>query len=125
MEINEDFFSESTKAIQDYLEDRWLLVKLKITDKVVKVGGIIIVGFLVMTLVIVFLLMLGVLGAYFFASLTGSMISGLAIITGIYLVAILIVLFILKKWIQTTIVNKLIKQIFAPNKVKTKIINHV
>ncbi len=124
MEITKDFFAESKKAIQEYLENRILLLKLKATEKVSKAWASVVIGVLAMMLVFVFLILLCILGGFFFASLTGSTVGGFAIITGIYLVIILVVLFILKKWVESCIVNQVIRRFFSQNKVKTKIVNN-
>jgi hypothetical protein len=124
MELKEDFFTGSKEAIQEYIEDRLLLIKLNVVDKISKAVAIFAIAMIGTILGIVFLVMLGILGGFYFSSLTGDNISGFAIASGVYLVIIVLVLIILKNWIQTTIVNKIIRGIFNKDKVKSKIINN-
>lgn len=124
MELKEDFFTGSKEALQEYLEDKLLLLKLQVVDKISKLIAMLAIVVLGTILAGVFLVLLGILGGYFFSSLTGDYVSGFAIITGIYLILIVLVLILLKNWIQTSIVNRIIRQLFNHDKVKSKIINN-
>lgn len=124
MELKEDFFTGSTEALKEYIEDRLLLLKLQAVNKISKAVAMIAIAMVGILLGIGFLIMLGILGGFFFASLTGDNVSGFAIATGVYLLIVVLVLVVLKNWIQTTIVNKIIRWIFQQDKVKSKIINN-
>ena len=119
MEIKENYFADTKASVQDYLEDRLLLFKLQATDKVSKGAAMAAVILISTILGIVFLVLLGMTGGYFFASLTGDLASGFAIMTGIFLVLIVIVLVVLKKTIQSTVINAMIRSLFKKDKTVT------
>jgi Zn-dependent protease with chaperone function len=118
MEMKEDFFTDSKEAVKEYLEERLLLLKLKMVDKISK--GVAMMAIFVICIILgaVFLILLGIFGGFFFSSLTGGYASGFAIITGIYLIIIVLVLIVLKNWIQSSIINKIIRHLLSQNKVK-------
>jgi hypothetical protein len=119
MEIKENYFADTKASVQDYLEDRLLLFKLQATDKVSKGAALFATLFIAAILGIVFLVLLGMTGGYFFASLTDSLASGFAIMTGIYLVIIVLVLVVMKKKIQSTVINAMIRGLFKKDKTVT------
>ena len=123
MELKEDFFTSSKEAVKEYLEDRLLLLKLQVVDKISKGVAMMAIFVICTFLGGVFLILLGIFGGFYFSSLTGDYTSGFAIIAGIYLVIILLVLIVLKNSIQSLIINKIIRHLFK-NKVKSKIIDN-
>jgi len=67
-------------------------------------------------LAIVFLVLLGITGGFFFTTLTGNPVSGFGIVTGIYLVLIVLVVVVLKRKIELSVINAMIRQVFNKEK---------
>jgi hypothetical protein len=61
----------------------------------------------------VFIVLLGIAGGFFFSSLTGNPVSGFGIVAGIYLVLIVLIVVVLKKKIESSVINAVIRQLFS------------
>jgi putative superfamily III holin-X len=116
MDLKEDYFTETKESLRAYVEDKLLLLKLQATDKVSKAAASFATIFLATILGIVFLVLLGITGGFFFSSLTGNPVSGFGIMTGIYLVLIVLVVVVLKKKIESSVINAIIRQLFSKEK---------
>ncbi len=111
METNNSFFTESRKELEQYLQDRLLLMKMQGTDKLSRVVAMlfsVIAIAMVSGLIIMFL---SIMAGYFFAERTGSLFKGFAIVTGFYAV-LLAVLVLGRKYYEKEIINRIIRIVF-------------
>ncbi len=109
MQTKVNVFTESFKSAQDYLHQRMTLIKLQVIEKVSSLIASIVAGVLIALLGFFILLSLSIMGGFYFAELTGSNYIGFGIITGIYVVLLLIVFALRKKVIGKSIINSVIK----------------
>ncbi len=109
MQTKVNVFTESFKSAQDYLHQRMTLIKLQVIEKVSSLLASIVAGVLIALLGFFILLSLSIMGGFYFAELTGSNYIGFGIMTGVYVVLLLIVFALRKKVIGKSIINSVIK----------------
>lgn len=106
------FFSESREQIEQYIQDRFLLIKLQVAEKTARMVGL----FFTVLTVVVFgffvLLFIGMMGGYWFASLTDSLSLGFGIVTAIYLFLLILIVLFRKTLIEKCLGNIIIKAFF-------------
>jgi hypothetical protein len=108
----QNFFKEAKSAIEQYIKDRLLLVKLQAVEKISQ--GIASAVFVVLLLFFGFFmwLFLNITAGFFFGYLLGNTFWGFAIVTGFYLLLIIILL-ISRKALAKSITNTVIKSFFG------------
>ncbi len=113
METNPDnFFADAKKEFDLYVRDRIWLFKLQAGEKSAFVASKMALLTIFSVLVFFFLFFLGILSGFLLSSFTGSYLTGFGIITGIYLLLILI-LFYCRKSLQKKMVDYFIRLFFA------------
>jgi len=112
MEEKEDFFKESKKAIEEYIEERMLLFKLQSIEKASKLIAVLFTGLLLAILGFFILLFLSIMLGYFFASITGSLYLGFGIVAAFYLILFLVIFKIRKTVLEKYIINTVIETFF-------------
>ncbi|MFY9463849.1 MAG: phage holin family protein [Sediminibacterium sp.] len=90
MSESEHFFSDTRKELENYLENRVLLLKMQMAEKTGRLVGKIIVLLVLTLLLICFLFFLSLMAGYYFAGLTGSLMIGFGIVAGFYLLVLVI-----------------------------------
>lgn len=105
------FFTDTKLAIEDYIQSRILLLKLQAVEKISKLCSAVFAGLLMAILGFFVILFVSIMAAYYFATLTGSVYVGFAIISGFYLL-LLILLIIFKKQIFEKVVTSLAINLF-------------
>ena len=113
MKKEEDsFFAETRTQLEDYIQDRLLLIKLQTAEKTARLAGILIAVLVIALLSFFVLLFISIMGGYYFASLTGSLFSGFGIIAAFYLLLLLVIIKNRKKLIESKVSNTIIKTFF-------------
>lgn len=112
MEKEADFFTESKQKIQDYVQDRLLLLKLEMVEKTSKLVAVMFISLLIAVLSLFILLFLSFMAGYYFATVTGSLYLGFGIVCGFYVLLLAFILLAGKKLLHTYITNKVIETIF-------------
>lgn len=105
------FFSDAKKELEDYLQNRALLIKMQAADKSSKLIARLTVVILLGLLAFCVLFFLSMMAGYFFARLTGSLEWGFAIVAGGYLLVFLF-FFLMKKKITQLITDTIIQILF-------------
>ncbi len=108
----ESFFAETRNQLEDYIQDRLLLIKLQTAEKTARLAGILSALLVIALLSFFVLLFISIMGGYFFASLTGSLYLGFGIIAAFYLVLLLVIIQNRKKLIESKVSNTIIKTFF-------------
>ena len=116
MEEQKSFFAESKEAVEQYLEDRILLIKLQTTEKISKLIAAMFTSLLIAILGFFILLFLSIMAGYYFASLTGSNFLGFGIVAAFYLILLGVIIAIRKNVIQKNIINMVIEVMFEKTK---------
>lgn len=104
-----DYFERLETLGEQYLRDRIQLLKLEATEKSATVGSAALVFFVVAMLAMFMLFFVSLMGAYYFAELTGSLFYGFSIVTGIYFLLLILVLALRKNTITPKLTNLLIR----------------
>ncbi|MBV9961057.1 MAG: phage holin family protein [Parafilimonas sp.] len=108
-ETTADYFQDiKTKATQ-YVQQRLLLFRLQATEKISKIAATIITTVLLAVIGLFLLIFLSVTAALWIGESLGSNAAGFGIVTGFYLLVFLFVMFVLKKILQNSFINKLIR----------------
>jgi len=112
MEKQENFFAESKEKLEQYLQDRLLLFKLQTVEKTSKLIAIMFIGLMVTLISLFILIFLSIMGGYYFASLLGSLYWGFGVVTGIYVLLLVLLIVAGKKWVHLYITNTIIEIFF-------------
>lgn len=115
MDEQQSFFTDSKNAIENYLKNRLLLLKLQSVNAISKLIATMVAVVLMLVFGFFILVFLSITAGYFFAHLTGSLGWGFAIVTGIYILLLILVL-VLKKSLQKTIINSIINSFLKSKK---------
>ncbi|MBZ5858216.1 phage holin family protein [Flavihumibacter profundi] len=110
MEQQEPGYFEQTEAmLRQYVNDRILLLKLKASQQSAKLAAQVFVLMIMVLLGLLVLLFLSLTAAYYFADLTGSLLYGFGIVAGFYLLLLIIVLLVRKKYLSPYLTNMVIR----------------
>lgn len=104
-----NFFSETKNLFQTYVGDRFTLIKLQAVEKISVITAAVVSGVVLFILAIFFLISLTIMLGLLFGKLLHDNWLGFAVVTGIYLLLILIVVFFGKKLFGNAITHKLIQ----------------
>ena len=115
MNEQEDFFAASKTALEKYIEDRILLLKLQSVEKISVLVSLMFTGLLMALLSFFVLLFISIMAGYYFASLTESMFAGFGIVAGFYIILLIILATAGKKYLTVFITNLVIKIFFDQN----------
>ena len=111
-----NFFEESKDAIKRYLQDRLLLLKLQLTEKIAKLISVMFACLMIAVLIFFIILFLSIMAGFYFASLTGSNFWGFGIVAAFYLILLIIIIILRKKVLQKSIINMIIAIMFEKTK---------
>lgn len=112
METQEQFFKESGEKIQEYVQDRLLLVKLQAVEKISKLVAVMFAVLVVAVLVFFISLFLSIMAGYYFAEITGSMYLGFGIVAAIYIILLVTLIALRKSVLERMITNTVINILF-------------
>ena len=105
------FFTDAKQELEDYIQNRILLAKMQVADKVSdKLAAGALMGILG-TLFVFALIFGGIMAAYYLTDLTGSLVKGFGYVAAFFLGLALVVL-IFRKAIASSVRNSIIKNIF-------------
>ncbi len=105
----ENFFVEMKEMVEEYAEDRILLLKLQATEKAARVSSSLFLGVVVGTLGLVVFMIASFIAGYYLSMAVNSYPGGFAILGGIYLLLILLVIYIHKKYTGKIVADKVVK----------------
>ena len=108
MPEEQDFFKDTKHKLQQYIQQRILLLRLEATEKVSRIASTIITSVLIIVVGLFLLVFASITAGLWLASITGSLIAGFGIVALFYLVVFLFVIIFLKKMLQNLFINKLI-----------------
>jgi len=110
------FFEESKDAIKRYLQDKLLLLKLQLTEKIAKLISVMFTCLMIAVLIFFIILFLSIMAGFYFASLTGSNFWGFGIVAAFYLILLIIIIILRKRVLQKSIINMIIAVMFEKTK---------
>ena len=115
--MNEEanYFQDTVKRVKQYIDQRILLLRLQATEKVSRIAATIITTVLLSVIGIFLLIFLSITAALWLGEILNSNAAGFGIVTLFYLLVFLFVMFVLKKMLQNTFINKLIQLFHKKN----------
>lgn len=111
MSESEDFFGNAKKELEAYIENRILLAKMQVTQKLSHKMASVVVITLLSTIFAFALVFGGIMAAYYLTDLTGSLVKGFGYVAAFFLGLLFIVLLFRKK-LAAIVVDALIKNLF-------------
>lgn len=103
------FFTESRQKLEQYIQDRVLLLKLQMVEKVSQLTALLFTGLTLALLTFFILLFLSIMAGYFFAGITGSLYIGFGVVSAVYIGLFVLIIKLRKNVIEKYIVNAVIK----------------
>lgn len=111
MPTEQNFFKDIRKRLQQYVQQRILLLRLQATEKVSRIASAIITSILLIVIGLFLLIFASIAAGLWLANIMGSLIAGFGIVALFYLIIFLFIIIFLKKILQNYFINKLIRLI--------------
>ena len=105
----EGFFVETKEMVEQYVEDRLLLLKLQATEKAAKASSFIFITLAVSFISLILVMIISFIIGYYLSQAVGSYPAGFAILAGIYILIIFLLLYVNKKFIAKKIADTIVK----------------
>ena len=103
------FFVEVKEMIEEYVDDRILLVRLQATEKAAKITSTLFIGIVIIFFGLLLFMILSFIAGYYLSMAVNSYPGGFAILAVIYVLLIIILLLIHKKYTGKLITDSFIK----------------
>ncbi len=114
-EKKENFFVETKKLLEQYIQDRILLFKLEMSKKAATTAASVANGVALGIFALFALVFVSITLGFVFSELTGSFIWGFGIVSAIY-IALIVILIVSRKWITRKVSNAVISSIYSKRK---------
>lgn len=111
MSESEDFFGNAKKELEAYIENRILLAKMQVTQKLSHKMASVVVITLLSTIFAFALVFGGIMAAYYLTDLTGSLVKGFGYVAAFFL-GLLFIVVLFRKKLAAVVVDALIKNLF-------------
>jgi hypothetical protein len=112
MPEEQDFFKDTKQKLQQYIQQRILLLRLQATEKISRIASAVITSVLITVVGLFLLLFASVTAGFWLADITNSLIAGFGIVALFYFVVFLFIIIFLKKILQNLFINKLIRLLY-------------
>lgn len=109
------FFEDTQALVEDYVNNRLKLLKLQTAEKSSKLVTLIFAGLVIGLLAFFILLFLSIMAGYFFAELTHSQFYGFGIVAAFYILLLVVVIYMRKKFLDKYISDTVVKIFFDSN----------
>jgi hypothetical protein len=109
------FFEDTQELVEDYVNNRLNLLKLQTAEKSSKLVTLIFAGLVIGLLAFFILLFLSIMAGYFFAELTHSQFYGFGIVAAFYILLLVAVIYMRKKFLDKYISDTVVKIFFDSN----------
>jgi hypothetical protein len=111
-EQKKPFFEETQEMIEDYVGNRIQLLKLQTAEKSSKLVSLLLTVLVMALLCFFILLFLSITAGYFLAQKTGSLFTGFGIVAIFYVVLLVVILYLRKRFLDKYISDTVIKIFF-------------
>lgn len=108
----QSFFEETRSLVEDYVEDRILLLKLQASEKVAKLVSVLYIGFAIGLMLFVILIIFTFLAGYFLSFVTDNFLIGFGLVAILYIFLIFVVYYMHKRFLGRYVADKVVKLIF-------------
>jgi len=108
MPEDENYFKETGRRLKQYAEQRLLLMRLQLTEKLSRVAATLITTVLMVVIGLLLLIFVSVTAGLWLAQLTDSLAAGFGIVALFYFLVFLFIIIFMKKILQNFFINKFI-----------------
>lgn len=105
----EGFFVEAKEMVEEYVEDRLLLLKLQTTEKAAKASSFIFIALAVSFISLILFMIISFIAGYYLSQLVNSYPGGFGILAGIYILLIFLLLHFHRTFIAKKIADSVVK----------------
>jgi len=107
--MEKSFFADIKEQLEEYVEDRLLLLKLQATEKAAKASSVVVVIIAVLFLSLLVCMVITFIAGYYLSAAVGSYGGGFGILAGIYVLLIFLLVYIHKRYTGKMISDKVVK----------------
>lgn len=111
-ETKDAFFQDLKDELSEYVKLRIELFRVSSYEKIARVTASLFAGLMILILFFFFTVFGSILAGFYFSHLTGSTIIGFGIVTGFYLLLLLVVVIFRKQLFEKMIIDKMIEILF-------------
>jgi ABC-type polysaccharide/polyol phosphate export permease len=111
-EQKQSFFEETQEMVEDYVSNRLQLLKLQTAEKSSKLISLLLTVLVMALLSFFILLFLSMTLGYYLAQKTGSLFTGFGIVAIFYVLLLVVVLYLRKRYLDKYISNTVIRIFF-------------
>jgi hypothetical protein len=111
-EHSEHFFAETEELVETYIKDRLLLVRMEAAEKGAKLAAHFVTGMVLGLLFFVIVMFISIMAGYYFSEVTGSQFYGFGIVAAFYVLVMVVLLLLRKRYIFPFLINIVIATIF-------------
>ena len=115
MSTQEGFFEESKKKIEEYVQDRLLLLKLEAVEKTSRLIATMVAGLLIATFGFLIIIFISIMIAYLLGELIHHVFWGFGIVAALYIILLGLIIFYRKTLIEKRVINMVIDIFFEKN----------
>jgi len=108
MPEDENYFRETRTRLKQYVEQRILLVRLQITEKVSRVAAAVVTSVFLVVIGLMLVIFASIAAGLWLAQITGSLAAGFGIVALFYFLIFLFMIFFMNKILQNFFINKFI-----------------
>lgn len=109
------FFVEIKDMLEEYAEDRLLLLKLQAAEKAAIISSSLFIAIVVGFFSMLIFMIISFIAGYYLSLMVHSYPGGFAILGGFYLLLIFLIIYIHKKYTSRIVTDKVIKFSFVNN----------
>ena len=103
------FFVNVKDMVEEYVDDRVLLLKLQATEKAAKASATLFLGVVVTFISLVLFMIISFIAGYYLSQAVDSYPGGFSILAGIYILLIFLLIFLHRKYTGKMIIDSVIK----------------
>jgi hypothetical protein len=103
------FFVQVKDMVEEYVDDRLLLLRLQATEKAAKASSTLFIGVVITFISLVLFMILSFIAGYYLSQAVNSYPGGFGILAGIYILLIFVLIYVHKKFTGKMLVDSFIK----------------
>lgn len=110
-----NFFEETRELAAKYVDDRLLLIKLQAAEKAASFSSILFKAIAIGVILFFIISITSFLFGYYLSIWLGSFFYGFGILLLIYIIMLLVILYVHKKYLHKLITDKMVELLFKNN----------
>ncbi len=106
------FFEDTQDLLEEYISNRLQLIKMQTSEKSAKLVSLVFAGLVIALLAFFILLFISIMAGYYFSELTHSQFYGFGIVAAFYIVLLVLVLYLRKRFLDKYISDLVVRIFF-------------